>query len=138
MMIKRKRRAQPTVPLTSMADIAFLLIIFFILTTTFMKEPPVPVDLPEDPKIEDVEESELIVTMDKQGRVYLNGVQTTTDGLEGELSGLLPTQETKLVHVKIDRSLQRSEFEPVLIGISEAGGLIAPLGDPGAPGTGGE
>ena len=38
MKIRKARRAAPTVPLASMGDIAFLLTIFFILTSNFAKD----------------------------------------------------------------------------------------------------
>lgn len=38
MKIKARRQAQPVIPTSSMADIAFLLIVFFMVTATFEKD----------------------------------------------------------------------------------------------------
>ena len=45
--LKRKSRVQETIPTSSMADIAFLLLIFFMVTTVFRKEKPLRITWPE-------------------------------------------------------------------------------------------
>ncbi len=47
MKLKRKERAKLLIPTASMSDIAFLLIIFFMLTTVFRKEIGLKVVLPQ-------------------------------------------------------------------------------------------
>ena len=46
-MITRKYTSGKMIPLTSMADIAFILLIFFILTSTIDMDRSIPVNLPE-------------------------------------------------------------------------------------------
>lgn len=44
----RRPRALPTIDLTAMVDVVFLLIIFFMVSTTFITlESGLPVDLPQ-------------------------------------------------------------------------------------------
>ncbi len=43
----RKRRESPKVDLTSMVDVVFLLLIFFMISTTFIESPGLTVRLPE-------------------------------------------------------------------------------------------
>lgn len=45
--LKRKSRVKETIPTASMADIAFLLLIFFMVTTVFRKETPLKIAFPE-------------------------------------------------------------------------------------------
>jgi biopolymer transport protein ExbD len=47
MIMKRKNRAQGEIPTASMADIAFLLLIFFLVTTVFDEERGLRLNLPE-------------------------------------------------------------------------------------------
>jgi biopolymer transport protein ExbD len=44
---RRKTQINPFIPTCSMADIAFLLLIFFMVTTVFRKETPLKITLPE-------------------------------------------------------------------------------------------
>ena len=47
-MLKRKK-AMPNIPVSSMADIAFLLLVFFMVTSVLDSDPDVQVALPEVP-----------------------------------------------------------------------------------------
>lgn len=46
-MLQRKSRVSDEIPTASMADIAFLLLIFFLTTTVFEEEKGLPIVLPE-------------------------------------------------------------------------------------------
>jgi biopolymer transport protein ExbD len=60
--------------LTPLIDVVFLLLIFFMLTTTFKQEAALTIDLPEANAIQQQEVSlNIEVLIDKQGRYALNG-----------------------------------------------------------------
>ena len=62
----RIRRIAPVIPTASMADIAFLLIIFFMLTTTFSQE-RTTVDLPESEIRTEVPKDAAIIAITQEG-----------------------------------------------------------------------
>lgn len=55
MRFARKSRVGATVPTASMADIAFLLLVFFMVSTVFVRYRGLKVELPEAEKIEKLE-----------------------------------------------------------------------------------
>ena len=55
MRFSRKSRVGAMVPTASMADIAFLLLVFFMVSTVFVRFRGIPVTLPEAEKIEKLE-----------------------------------------------------------------------------------
>jgi biopolymer transport protein ExbD len=55
MKFVRKSRVGATVPTASMADIAFLLLVFFMVSTVFVRYRGLKVELPEAEKIEKLE-----------------------------------------------------------------------------------
>ena len=55
-LMKKKSKVSDEVPTSSMADIAFLLLIFFLVTTVFPRDKGLPVVLPE--QAEEVEVSQ--------------------------------------------------------------------------------
>lgn len=70
----RQRRVQPVeINLTPLIDVVFLLLIFFMVSTTFDKETRIEVDLPKastesTPPKEDI----LDMVIDREGRFYVN------------------------------------------------------------------
>ena len=67
-------KEEPTVELTSLIDVVFLLLIFFMVSTTFERESVLKVDLPEASSVEEREEipDSLELVIDSEGRMYLN------------------------------------------------------------------
>jgi len=47
MAFLRRKREEPRVDLTPMVDVVFLLLIFFMISTTFVETPGIEVKLPE-------------------------------------------------------------------------------------------
>jgi biopolymer transport protein ExbD len=67
-------KEEPNVDLTSLIDVVFLLLIFFMVSTTFQRQAVLKVDLPEASMVEDLTEmpESLELVIDDQGRMYLN------------------------------------------------------------------
>jgi biopolymer transport protein ExbD len=65
---------EPTVDLTALIDVVFLLLIFFMVSTTFEHQALLKVDLPEASEVEDRAEvpESLELVIDSQGHMFLN------------------------------------------------------------------
>lgn len=77
--LKRKSKAASDIPSSSLADMAFLLLIFFMVTTVFRREQPREVTFPEaeaTQKMEDARKDVLNVYVEQTGNVYINDVLT--------------------------------------------------------------
>ncbi len=77
MNIRHRRDETPEINLTSLIDVVLLLIIFFILATTFEKNSELAIELPEA-SVEPVPPSEkqaIEVAIDAEGRFYIEGRQ---------------------------------------------------------------
>ena len=76
----KKKRRTAIVPIASMGDIAFLLIIFFLLLSEFNKDKNVPMELPQSSKVEQVKFSIAArVDIDKDGNIFLDGISVNND-----------------------------------------------------------
>ena len=130
MNLRRKSKIRANVPTTSFGDIAFLLIIFFILTAAFMQESGVKLQLPRDKDIEEQGPSPVSVMVDQKGDVYIQGKKVPTkDVVQGRVQNLLQGKKDKKVLFRCDARLTRTVYEPIIIAITDAGGLLVPLGD---------
>jgi biopolymer transport protein ExbD len=59
-ILNRKERVSDEIPTASMADIAFLLLIFFLTTTVFNEEKGLPIVLPEQGETQDVSAKNIV------------------------------------------------------------------------------
>ncbi len=72
---ERKSKASDEIPSSSMADIAFLLLIFFMVTTVFRNERERPIDWPSAAATEQIDEKRdniLYVWLERNGDIYIN------------------------------------------------------------------
>ena len=65
-------KGTPTIDMTPMVDLAFLLVTFFMLTASFRNAEPVTVETPSSISDKIIPENVLMVTLDKDGRVFFN------------------------------------------------------------------
>jgi biopolymer transport protein ExbD len=72
--LQHHTKEDPDVDLTSLIDVVFLLLLFFMVSTTFDRQALLKVDLPEASMVEDRAEmpESLELVIDNEGRMYLN------------------------------------------------------------------
>ena len=121
--------------LASFGDIAFQLVIFFVLLSTFAKEPRGKLELPKSPQLEVLAEAEVFVVIDDENKLWLNQYEVETPkeieiGVQALLQGV-EDPERRIVHFKCDHAATRNIFEPVIDSLAKAGALIAVVGEEG-------
>ena len=97
---------EPEVNLTPLIDVVFLLLIFFMVSTTFEQQSRIKIDLPEataEPTRMDDESLEIVI--DAQGRYFLGTeqvVNTTHETLKSAISKVLGDRKTAPVTIRAD------------------------------------
>lgn len=73
-MAKRRRgRHEATVELTPLIDVVFLLLIFFMVSTTFVRETQLKINLPEaSGEVQEVDKGTIEITIGRQGDYSVN------------------------------------------------------------------
>ena len=130
MKLERKKNRIPIlVPIASMGDIAFLLIIFFLLTSNFIKEKHVKIEQAAAPDIEELEQASVSVTIDGEGEVWLQGSPCPVEILRVGVEALLEGKPDRLVMLKVDKSVPQESFGNVILELSKAGAELALVGE---------
>ena len=107
--------------LTSMMDCVWLLLITFIITFP-MIEQAVPVNLPRsDGKSVDPSTKSATVTVDAEGRIYVNTTLFTDEALENHLKDLHSKNPDVLVLIRGDEKTAYGHIVTVLKIIRDAG-----------------
>ena len=125
----RRRRLKPLIPVASMGDIAFLLIIFFILTSNFMKEAHIKMQYAMSSDVERLKESVISVSVDTEGEAWLQGEPCEISALEGALREMVEGRPKQTVMLKVDRGVAHERYGEVVLALSRAEVEIALVGD---------
>ncbi len=132
---RRKKRKPVTLPIASMGDIAFLLIIFFLVCSESVKDnSKVPVALPFSEHVKKIEATVVArVTIDDTGTIHFDGSRVdSAKDVEWGVRALLTntvSDDQRHVQFKCDKSQPKEVFQPVLQAIAEAGGIIEAVGE---------
>ena len=83
MRFARRKREEVDVNLTPLIDVVFLLLIFFMISTTFTKETRIEIDLPEAVgDAAQVVEKQIEITITRGGEFAVNDVALAKDDIE--------------------------------------------------------
>lgn len=83
MKFQKRRPEEPSIDLTSLIDVVFLLLIFFMVSTTFNREAELSIELPEaDGKPLKSEKRVIDIAIDAQGRYFVNQQEVLNTQLE--------------------------------------------------------
>ncbi len=114
MQFHEKKRRKVIINITSLIDVMFLLLIFFMVSSTFIEQPGMKLELPESKSatIEQIKELVLEITAD-QGMV-LNQAPVTLEDLESKIKELFPNLAEKSLVLKADRSVPHGTVVKVM------------------------
>ncbi len=88
MNLRSKNKVDPSFSMASMTDLIFLLLVFFMLTSSFVTPSGLPVSLPTS-KPSKMLPQKLSVTVTKDLQYFVNDTKVTKATLEGELKSRL-------------------------------------------------
>ena len=91
---------------SSLTDIVFLLVIFFLLTSQFVVQTGVKVKLPGSKTNEQSEPTKMIVTITSTGVVYVGQEETNIDLLAGKLTDLKSQGDDNSLIIRADKTVQ--------------------------------
>ena len=128
MAIRRRKKPSLVLPLTSMGDIAFLLIIFFMLVSNFMKTANVDMEEPHAADLDKQEAPKQSVTMDRDGVIWYQGQEVRATELADLIKPFVEDDKDLQVHVAIHKTLSYKDFESLINAISESGAKLVLTG----------
>ncbi|MCD4718620.1 MAG: biopolymer transporter ExbD [Desulfobacula sp.] len=102
---KRKSRYQIQPPLTSLIDIIFMLLIYFLLTTNFIVEEGIKIKLPNARASAPQVKQEITVFVDKEGTTYISNKKIPIDTLYTRIKEMIGNDTNRLVVVKADKTV---------------------------------
>lgn len=101
MDLETRFKRKKTFPVISMADIVLLLLIFFLLTSSYLIQPGIKVQLPKAATKEALSREKINITITRSGTVYLEDKPVDIT----RLPYLLGNIEDKIILIKADRAV---------------------------------
>ena len=99
-----KRRLNPSVKadLVPMIDVVFQLVIFFMVSSTFLQTPGISIELPESSTSEPVTMTRLVISVVSEDEIYLNKDVYTLSTLGTALAGISDADRAAVTAVVIE------------------------------------
>lgn len=107
------------VNLTPMLDVVFIMLIFFIVTTSFIKESGVEIERPEASAATPRPDAQVMVAITPEGAVWVDGRAVDLHRVGGEVAGLVSSDGS--VVIQADRDSTTGLLIEVMDRIREAG-----------------
>ena len=104
MALKTRNKVSPNFNMSSMTDIVFLLLIFFMLTSTLVSPNALKLLLPNS-KAKTLEKQTISVSINKDLDFYINENQVIVSNLENELKQVLSQQQEPAIILHADKTV---------------------------------
>jgi biopolymer transport protein ExbD len=116
-----KKSAPPDINMAPMIDMTFLLLIFFLVTTSFVKESGVEVKRPIASTTVDQEKTNMVVGVTEEGYIYIEGQLVDIRSLRSRMERFQRENPLGNVVITADKNSQFGTSIEVLDKVREAG-----------------
>lgn len=115
MRFSQTRRPDPTIDVTPMIDIVFQLVLFFMVSTTFVSSPGIQVDLPRaSSQVVMAEKRDINIWMTTDGQVYVDDAPVDLGTLHDRLVRAAESDPNTLVVIKADAGVAHGRVVTVM------------------------
>lgn len=131
MAINKKTRISASIPTSTMADIAFLLIVFFLVTTSFSHDKGLGLTLPPHGSSTRIPSRNITkVWINAAGEIMHDQEIVTLDMLGERIRNMTEQNENLIVSIKTDPETTYSHFVDVVDEIKKAGNDKISIAEP--------
>ncbi|HHS14302.1 MAG TPA: biopolymer transporter ExbD [bacterium] len=106
MQFREKKKKRVIINITSLVDVLFLLLIFFIVSSTFIEQPGMKLDLPETSGQPPVRVEGVVLSITADGAMYLNDDPVTLENLKDRLKPLIKNLGEEGLMLKADEAVR--------------------------------
>lgn len=105
MRYRNNREEEATVDISPLIDMVFILLIFFMVTTTFVKDMKLELDRPGAASATPASTKSIRVFIDKYGDIYVDNQQVRIYSLQSKLRDMLRLSTDKSILVVTDETV---------------------------------
>ena len=121
MQLRKKHKRSLILNITSLIDVLFLLLIFFMISTTFLSTPAIKLELPKAQHADPVRAEPLVLYVDVAGALYLNDEPLDLGLLEAAVKIKFAQNDEKAVVLKADSRVSHGDVVRIMDILKGAG-----------------
>ena len=114
MKIRAENKVLDTFSFSSLTDIVLLLLIFFLLSSTFIIQPGIKVKLPISDTAESTNEKSITITLTKKGLIYLNNKKISIMDLPAGWNQLMALNPEQAIIIRADKGVTIEQTVAIL------------------------
>ena len=103
MQFKENRRRRTAINITSLIDVMFILLIFFMVSSSFVEHPGMKLELPAIQSQEVARVENLVIFLSKEEAIFLGDKRVPLENLGAEIAVRIPNIAEKTLILKADR-----------------------------------
>ncbi len=115
MKFKRRRKIEKgRLDITPLVDVIFLLLIFFMLSSSFIFQPGIDVSLPKVEQSVANKEENMVVTLTKENQIFYNNERTTLEGLSRRMRATARKNPQGVLIIKADTDARHGSVVEIM------------------------
>jgi biopolymer transport protein ExbD len=114
---------EAAVDMTPMLDIVFIMLIFFIVTTSFVKEAGIEVNKPKAAQATNKKNANIFIAIRGNGEIWMDKRQVDVERVSANIERLLAEQPTEIVIIQADKDAKHGVVVKVMDQIKATGDL---------------
>ena len=107
--------------ITPMLDVVFILLIFFIVTANFIKEPGLEINRPDSETAEVTENAAILIAIGSAGEIYMDGRRIDVRQVKANVIKLLADNPQGTVVIQADEEASADAIIKAMDGARDAG-----------------
>lgn len=112
--IKKRSRRESLIDISPMMDMVFILLIFFIVTSTFTRETGIDVTKPKASSAKELAKESILIGITRQGTIHINETQVNLSSLQTILKQMMAESPDRPVIIVSDRDAPSGAIVDVL------------------------
>jgi len=121
MQFRTKRYIKPVINIASLVDVLFLLLIFFMVTSAFIEQPNIKLELPATRHSDVSKIDRAVLTIARDGQLYLQDKPVDRQNLEKELRRIILDTGDEVLVLKADKLVPYGDVVDVMDNAKGAG-----------------
>jgi biopolymer transport protein ExbD len=121
MMSWQQEEEEQEINITPMLDVVFIMLIFFIVTASFVKEAGIDVNKPEGQTAQAKEQANILIAIDAEGNIWIDRRQVDPRSVRANIERLHAENPQGTVVIQADRDSRTGALVQVMDAARQAG-----------------